>query len=73
MANDRWRTTALDGLPTLFTRQDSTVALKVDYEGRLAALYEEIGRLAAQQGAGQWGRDTLKVREGMKFLVQSGL
>jgi putative transposase len=44
----KWRTTALEGLPTLFTRQDSTVALKADYEGRLAALYEEIGRLSTQ-------------------------
>ena len=44
----KWRTTALDGLPALFARQESTVALKADYEGRLAALYEEIGRLSTQ-------------------------
>jgi len=43
-----WRATALQALPSLFTRQDSTVALKADYEARLAALYEEIGRLSTQ-------------------------
>jgi transposase-like protein len=44
----KWRTAALEGLPSLFMRQDSTTALKVDYEARLAALYEEIGRLSTQ-------------------------
>jgi putative transposase len=44
----KWRATALEGLPGLFARQDSTVALKAEYEARLAALYEEIGRLSTQ-------------------------
>jgi len=44
----KWRTTALQELPRLFARQDSTVALQADYEARLAALYEEIGRLSTQ-------------------------
>jgi transposase len=44
----KWRTMALDGLPSLFARQESTLALKADYEARLAALYEEIGRLSTQ-------------------------
>jgi transposase-like protein len=44
----KWRATALDGLPSLFVRQDSTTALKTDYEERLATLYEEIGRLSTQ-------------------------
>ena len=44
----KWRTIALEGLPSLFTRQDSTMALRADYETRLAALYEEIGRLSTQ-------------------------
>jgi putative transposase len=44
----KWRTIALDGLPSLFTRQDSTTALRTDYEARLTALYEEIGRLSTQ-------------------------
>ncbi len=41
-----WRTSALEGLPSLFTRQNSTSVLKTDYEARLATLYEEVGRLA---------------------------
>ena len=44
----KWRATALQGLPSLFTRQDSTAALKAEYEERLSALYEEIGRLTTQ-------------------------
>jgi transposase-like protein len=44
----KWRTTALEGLPNLFFRQDSAVAFRADYEARLAALYEEIGRLSTQ-------------------------
>jgi putative transposase len=44
----KWRSTALEGLPSLFTRQDSTAVLRADYEARLAALYEEIGRVLAQ-------------------------
>jgi transposase len=44
----KWRATALQGLPSLYTRQDSIVVLKADYEARLAALYEEIGRLSMQ-------------------------
>jgi putative transposase len=44
----KWRATALEGLPSLFTRQDSTTALTADYEARLATLYEEIGRLTTQ-------------------------
>jgi putative transposase len=44
----KWRATALQGLPSLFARQDSTLVLKADYEARLAVLYEEIGRLTTQ-------------------------
>ncbi|HEX9036971.1 MAG TPA: transposase [Ktedonobacterales bacterium] len=44
----KWRATALEGLPGLFTKRDSTAALTADYEARLAALYEEIGRLTTQ-------------------------
>ena len=44
----KWRAMALQGLPSLFARQDSTLALKADYEARLAALYEDIGRLSTQ-------------------------
>jgi len=44
----KWRATALQGMPSLFARQDTAAALKVDYEARMAALYEEIGRLTTQ-------------------------
>jgi transposase len=44
----KWRATALEGLPSLFARQDSTIVLRATYEARLAALYEEIGRLSTQ-------------------------
>jgi transposase len=44
----KWRATALQGLPSLFARQDSMLVLKADYEARLAALYEEFGRLTTQ-------------------------
>jgi len=44
----KWRATALQGMPSLFACQDSSAALKADYEARLAALYEEIGRLSTQ-------------------------
>jgi transposase len=44
----KWGTTVLQGLPSLFARQDSVLVLKADYEARLAALYEEIGRLTTQ-------------------------
>jgi hypothetical protein len=39
---------ALQGLPSLITRQASTVALKADYEARLAVLYAKIGHLSTQ-------------------------
>ncbi|HET8909519.1 MAG TPA: transposase [Ktedonobacterales bacterium] len=44
----KWRATALEGLPSLFTRQDSTANTDRRLEERLAALYEEIGRLTTQ-------------------------
>jgi transposase-like protein len=44
----KWRATAREGLPSLFVRQDSTAAIKAEYEARLATLYEEIGRLSTQ-------------------------
>jgi putative transposase len=44
----KWRVTVLQGLPSLFARQESTATLTADYEARLATLYEEIGRLSTQ-------------------------
>lgn len=43
-----WRTQALEGLPSLFEKQDSTVQLKAAYEQQLSELYAEIGKLSTQ-------------------------
>ena len=43
-----WRTVALEGLPSLFEKQDSTAALKAAHEQQLTDLYAEIGKLSTQ-------------------------
>lgn len=43
-----WRAIALEGMPSLFERQDSTVELKAAYEQQLTELYAEIGKLTTQ-------------------------
>ena len=43
-----WRVTALEGMPSLFERQDSTVELRAAYEQQLTELYAEIGKLTTQ-------------------------
>lgn len=43
-----WRTVALEGLPSLFEKQDSTTALKAAHEQQLTDLYAEIGKLSTQ-------------------------
>lgn len=43
-----WRTIALDGLPSLFEKQDSTAELKATYEQQQTELYAEIGKLTTQ-------------------------
>jgi transposase-like protein len=43
-----WRVTALEGLPGLFERQDSTGVLKAAHEQQLTELYAEIGKLTTQ-------------------------
>jgi transposase-like protein len=43
-----WRTVALEGLPSLFEKQESTVALKTAHEQQLTDLYAEIGKLTTQ-------------------------
>jgi transposase-like protein len=44
----QWRAVALEGLPGLFEKQDSTVALKAAHEQQLGELYAEIGKLTTQ-------------------------
>jgi transposase len=43
-----WRATALEGLPGLFEKQDSTGVLKAAHEQQLTELYAEIGKLTTQ-------------------------
>ena len=43
-----WRAVALEGLPSLFEKQDSTAELKARYEQQLTELYAEIGKLTTQ-------------------------
>jgi transposase len=43
-----WRAGALEGLASLFEKQDSTVALQAAHEQQLTDLYAEIGKLTTQ-------------------------
>ena len=43
-----WRAIALEGLPHLFEKQDSTGALQMAHEQQLSDLYAEIGKLTTQ-------------------------
>lgn len=43
-----WRAIALEGLASLFDKQDSTADLKAGYEQHLTELYAEIGKLTTQ-------------------------
>ena len=44
----KWKALALKGLPSLFEKQDSTVALQAAHEQQLTDLYAEIGKLTTQ-------------------------
>ena len=43
-----WRTRAVEGLPSLFEKQDTTAELRVAHEEQLTELYAEIGKLSTQ-------------------------
>ena len=43
-----WRAVALEGLPGLFEKQESTAELKRAHEQQLTELYAEIGKLSTQ-------------------------
>jgi len=45
---NKWKSTALQGLPSLFEEKDSLAALKASHEEQLNKLYAEIGRLTTQ-------------------------
>jgi transposase len=44
----KWRAVALEGLPGLFEKRDSTAELKAAHEQQLTELYAEIGKLTTQ-------------------------
>jgi transposase-like protein len=43
-----WKTIAVEGLASLFEKQDSTAELKAVHEQQLSDLYAEIGKLTTQ-------------------------
>ena len=43
-----WRTIAIEGMASLFEKQDSVADLKESYEQQLTDLYAEIGKLTTQ-------------------------
>ena len=43
-----WRARALEGLPGLFEKRDSTAELRAAHEEQLTELYAEIGKLTTQ-------------------------
>jgi transposase-like protein len=43
-----WRAVALEGLASLFEKQDSTVTLQAAHQQQLTELYAEIGKLSTQ-------------------------
>ena len=44
----QWRAVALEGLPSLFEKHDSTAELRATHEEQLTELYAEIGKLTTQ-------------------------
>ncbi len=44
----RWKSMAVQGLPSLFDRRDATEDLKDKHEQEVTALYAEIGKLTTQ-------------------------
>ena len=43
-----WRARAVEGLPGLFEKHDSTAELRAAHEEQLTELYAEIGKLTTQ-------------------------
>jgi putative transposase len=44
----KWRSIAVEGLPSLFSRSDATAATQVAHAKQLEELYAQIGRLTTQ-------------------------
>jgi transposase-like protein len=45
---NKWKSTAVAGLPSLFEEKDTLAALKASHEEQLNKLYAEIGKLTTQ-------------------------
>jgi transposase len=45
---NKWKSIAIQGLPSLFEEKDSLVALKASHADQLNTLYAEIGKLTTQ-------------------------
>src|SRR6266699_114794 len=54
-----WRAVALEGLPGLFEKQDSTAELRRAHEQQLTELYAEIGKLTTQIA---WLKKTVRAK-----------
>ena len=68
----RWKSTAVQGLPSLFDRRDATEDLKDKHEQEVTALYAEIGKLTTQVA---WLKKNLALslaREERVALVERG-
>jgi len=44
----RWKTEAVNGLPSIFRKEISEVKLKAAYEAKIEDLYTQIGRLSTE-------------------------
>ena len=44
----RWKVTALEGLPGLFSQDDQAAQTTAEHEQQVTALYAEIGRLTTE-------------------------
>jgi len=44
----RWKATALEGLPSLFSKGDQAAQTAAEHEQQVTALYSEIGRLTTE-------------------------
>ena len=55
----QWRAVALEGLPGLFEKQDSSAELRRAHEQQLTELYAEIGKLTTQVA---WLKKTVRAK-----------
>jgi putative transposase len=66
-----WRAVALEGLPGLFEKQDSTVELKRVHEQQLSELYAEIGKLSTKAGLAEKKVTTLTREEHVSLIERT--